>query len=76
MRGGVGTERERGARSSQAPLVPRHSLTLATTVAFARDGDSALAMSMGVDTPAMPGWAFPSGRVTVMGAATALAASS
>lgn len=52
------------------------TLTLATTVDLATAGPTALAMSMGVDTPAVPAWVDPSGRVTVMGTAAARAASS
>lgn len=72
--------REQVEREDAAHAVPRFFLsfflTLATTVDLATAGPTALAMSMGVDTPAVPAWEAPSGRVTVMGTAAARAASS
>jgi hypothetical protein len=43
---------------------------------LASEGDTALAMSMGVDTPAVPGWVSPSGKVMAISTAAARAASS
>lgn len=66
----VTRKRQLAVPSSPPPL------TFATTVALASEGDTALAMSMGVDTPAVPGWVSPSGKVMAIGTAAARAASS